>query len=65
MADMTAGDVMVASPRMDMIDIDETPHALLRSVIDTGHSRFPVFQGARKHHRHPDGQGPAQAAAVP
>ena len=48
MADMTAGDVMVASPRMDMIDIDETPHALLRSVIDTGHSRFPVFQGERE-----------------
>jgi len=48
MADMTAGDVMVASPRMDMIDIDETPHALLRSVIDAGHSRFPVFQGERE-----------------
>lgn len=48
MADMTAGDVMVASPRMDMIDIDESPHALLRSVIDAGHSRFPVFQGERE-----------------
>ena len=65
MADMTAGDVMVASPRMDMIDIDETPHALLRSVIDTGHSRFPVFQGSAKHHRHPDGQGPAQLQRSP
>ena len=48
MADMTAGDVMVASPRMDMIDIDDTPHALMRSVIDDGHSRFPVFQGERE-----------------
>ncbi len=48
MADMTAGDVMVASPRMDMVDIDEPPDVLLRSVIDTGHSRFPVFQGRRE-----------------
>jgi magnesium and cobalt transporter len=44
---MTAGDVMVASPRMDMVDINEPPDVLLRSVIDTAHSRFPVFQGAR------------------
>lgn len=48
MADMTAGDVMVASPRMDMVDIDEPPDALLRSVIDSGHSRLPVFQGERE-----------------
>ncbi len=48
MADMTASDVMVASPRMDMVDIDEPPHVLLRSVIDMAHSRFPVFQGERE-----------------
>ncbi|BEU94994.1 CBS domain-containing protein [Acidovorax sp. DW039] len=48
MADMTAGDVMVAAPRMDMVDINEPPDVLLRSVIDTGHSRFPVFQGERE-----------------
>ncbi|RLJ38433.1 HlyC/CorC family transporter [Acidovorax sp. 106] len=48
MADMTASDVMVASPRMDMVDIDEPPDVLLRSVIDTAHSRFPVFQGGRE-----------------
>ena len=48
MADMTAGDVMVAAPRMDMVDINEPSDVLLRSVIDTGHSRFPVFQGERE-----------------
>ena len=48
MADMTAGDVMVASPRMDMVDIDEPPDVLLRSVIDTAHSRFPVYEGDRE-----------------
>ena len=48
MADMTAGDVMVAAPRMDMLDIDAAYGELLELVIDTGHSRFPVHEGARE-----------------
>jgi magnesium and cobalt transporter len=47
MADMTAGDVMVAAPRMDLLDIAAPYDELLALVIDTGHSRFPVFDGAR------------------
>jgi magnesium and cobalt transporter len=47
MAGMTAGDVMVAVKRMDLIDIDAPYDELLRQVIDTGHSRFPVFDGSR------------------
>ena len=47
MADMTAGDVMVASRRIDFLDIDQPYEALLAKVIDTGHSRFPVFDGSR------------------
>ncbi len=47
MADMTAGDVMVAAPRMDLLDIDWPYDRLLRAVIDTGHSRFPVFEDRR------------------
>jgi magnesium and cobalt transporter len=47
MADMTAGDVMVAAPRMDMLDIDALYDDLLHVVIDTGHSRFPVYEGER------------------
>ena len=46
-ADMTAGDVMVAAPRMDLIDIHETLDDILHQVIDTAHSRFPVFEGRR------------------
>ncbi len=38
MADLTAGDVMVAAPRMDLLD----------KVIDTAHSRFPVYEGERE-----------------
>ena len=48
MTEMTAGDVMVASPRMDLIDIDATFDALLHQVIETAHSRFPVYESDRE-----------------
>jgi magnesium and cobalt transporter len=48
MADMTAGDAMVAAPRMDLLDIDAPYDELLGLVIDTAHSRFPVYQGGRE-----------------
>ena len=47
MADMTAGDVMVAAPRMDLVNIDSPLDELLHLVINTAHSRFPVYQGER------------------
>ena len=47
MADMTAGDVMVAVPHMDLLDIDAPYETLLHIVIETGHSRFPVYDGQR------------------
>jgi magnesium and cobalt transporter len=47
MAGMTAGDVMVAVRRMDLIDINAPYDELLAQVIDTGHSRFPVFDDSR------------------
>lgn len=47
MASMTAGDVMVAVKRMDLLDIDSPYDELLGQVIGTGHSRFPVFDGSR------------------
>jgi magnesium and cobalt transporter len=48
MADMTAGDVMVAAPRMDLLDIDWPYEQLLAVVIETAHSRFPVYDGERE-----------------
>jgi magnesium and cobalt transporter len=47
MATLTAGDVMVAAPRMDRLDIDADYDALLGVVITTAHSRFPVYEGER------------------
>ena len=48
MADLTAGDVMVAAPRMDLLDIEADYDDLLAVVIETAHSRFPVFEGPRE-----------------
>ena len=47
MADMTAGDVMVANRHMDLLDIDAPYDELLHIIIRTGHSRFPVFEEKR------------------
>jgi magnesium and cobalt transporter len=48
MADMTAGDVMVAAPRMDLINIDAPYDEMLHLIISTAHSRFPVYQDERE-----------------
>jgi magnesium and cobalt transporter len=48
MADMTAGDVMVAASRIDALDMDASTDDLLHLVIATAHSRFPVFEGERQ-----------------
>lgn len=45
MADLTAGDVMLATPRMDRLNIDSPYEELLHQVIETAHSRFPVYSG--------------------
>ncbi len=48
LADMTAGDVMVPATRMDWIDIQAPLDEVMHTVIDTAHSRFPVFDGQRE-----------------
>ncbi|PUE46819.1 magnesium/cobalt efflux protein [Limnohabitans sp. 2KL-1] len=48
MADMRAGDVMVAAPRMDLLNIEAPFEQLLHQVIETAHSRFPVYEGKRE-----------------
>ena len=48
MADMTAGDVMVAATRMDLLSIDSPFDAFMHQVIETAHSRFPVYERDRE-----------------
>jgi magnesium and cobalt transporter len=45
---MTAGDVMVNTKRMDLLDIEADYDDLLHIVIHTAHSRFPVYEGKRE-----------------
>jgi magnesium and cobalt transporter len=47
MADLSAGDVMVPTLHMDLLDISAPYDELLGQVIATAHSRFPVYDGAR------------------
>jgi magnesium and cobalt transporter len=48
MADMTAGDVMVPATRMDLLSIEADYDEILAAVIETAHSRFPVYEGGRE-----------------
>jgi len=48
MAELSAGDVMVAAPRMDLLDIAAPYDEQLAVVIETAHSRFPVFEHERE-----------------
>lgn len=48
MSELSAGDVMLPLGRMDMIDISAPYDEMLNAVIDTGHSRFPVYEENRE-----------------
>ncbi len=48
MAEMSTGDVMVPSTRMELVNIEDPYDTMLHGVIDTAHSRFPVFEGERE-----------------
>jgi magnesium and cobalt transporter len=48
MAEMSAGDVMVAATRMDMININAPFDEILHLIIDTAHSRFPVYEDEKE-----------------
>jgi magnesium and cobalt transporter len=48
MAEMSAGDVMVPSTRMELINIEDAYDTMMHGVIDTAHSRFPVYEGERE-----------------
>ena len=47
-SEMRAIDIMVAAPRIDMIDIEMDRDDLFHQVIDIGHSRYPVFEENRE-----------------
>jgi magnesium and cobalt transporter len=46
-SERTVGDIMVPRSRMDLLDIAQPLPQLLSIVIETAHSRFPVFEDDR------------------
>jgi len=46
-SELHARDLMVPRSQVDMIDIGEPVEAWIGRVVDTAHSRFPVFEGNR------------------
>jgi magnesium and cobalt transporter len=48
-SELRARDLMVPRAQMDAIDIAESIEKWIPRVIETAHSRFPVFEGNRDH----------------
>src|SRR5437868_5734271 len=46
-SDLTARDIMIPRPQMDMIDISKPIDEWMPLVLETGHSRFPAVDGER------------------
>ena len=46
-SEMRVADVMIPRSQMDMIDVGESPEKFIPHVIETAHSRFPVWEENR------------------
>jgi len=46
-SERTVSDIMVPRPRMDLLDVAQPLPELISTVINTAHSRFPVYEGER------------------
>ncbi len=46
-SEMHARDVMIPRSQMDMLDVDDSPEEFIPFVMETAHSRFPVYEKNR------------------
>jgi magnesium and cobalt transporter len=46
-ADLRVRDIMVPSAQMTVIDLDSALNSIVKTVIESGHSRYPVIDGSR------------------
>lgn len=46
-SEMQVRDVMIPRSQMDMIDVEDEPAIFIPSVIETAHSRFPIYENAK------------------
>lgn len=42
-SDVQVEDIMIPRPQMIVVKIDQTPEEMLKTIIESGHSRFPVI----------------------
>ncbi len=45
--DLQVRDVMIPRTQMDVIEVEDAPATFIPYVIESGHSRFPVFEGTK------------------
>jgi magnesium and cobalt transporter len=45
--DMRVRDIMIPRSQVDMLERDANPQQLLRTIVETGHSRYPVIGDSR------------------
>jgi magnesium and cobalt transporter len=45
--DMRVRDIMIPRSQVDMLERDASPQQLLRTIVETGHSRYPVIGESR------------------
>lgn len=48
-SELAARDIMVPRAQMDAINIEDSPEKFIPFVLETSHSRFPVYEGNRDH----------------
>ena len=46
-SEMQTRDVMIPRSQMDMIDVEDSPDTFIPFVIETAHSRFPVYENGK------------------
>ena len=46
-SEMQARDVIIPRSQMDMIDVEEVPDEFIPFIIETAHSRFPVYEKSK------------------
>ncbi|MGQ5523512.1 HlyC/CorC family transporter [Chitinimonas sp. PSY-7] len=45
--DLQVRDVMIPRTQMDVIEVEDAPATFIPHVIESGHSRFPVYEGSK------------------
>ncbi len=45
---MHVAEIMIAAPKMDLINIDMPVEEMMQKIIDIGHSRYPVYENEKE-----------------